>query len=933
MRLQAHHNFTLIILFLLMAGFALRLGFLDWQPLWADEGYSIYFATEPATRIFWLTANDIHPPLYYLLLHSWLWWTPPTPAMARLFSVLLATPVLGLGIALAHTLCDGRKRPQLLFLLLLFGNPLYLYYSQEIRMYGLALSLSMTATLCIWHWVEGINAEKPVRGWLVGYVISAALSLYTLYYLAFLLLAHLLWGSWTLRRQRQPLLRLGVAAGVITLLYLPWVIYTGRILITYVNDKIRSDQDVALGAWPYLTRHLLAFTAGHLPLPAPLSLPAWLALFVVLGLLLWSLWTLRWGSSLGLRPTGQAALWLFFAVPMAIGFLINRFYPFFPTGGERLLLFTLPYLLLLLAGALADLWRRWAIGLVALFVLMTTALAGVAVFYSLPRYQSEDYRPLIRQIVQQGTDSDTVLATFPWQVGFWRAYAPQYGLTSTAGPRLQLVSDRSVTWGAPVAQVLDTALAQGMLWLPSLRSIGSTLPVAMDDYLTGRAVNFAQRWVSATTRLDAWHYPAAIATTPVAITPVAIDWGEVQLVGAGVTTTTLPAANFPLIIALEWQSGADLPAAGVTLRLQKEGHTWASRDYQPLGSLATRQSGKLLHEAVGLIVPAGLPPGDYELVLGLVDGHDELYPPRNSPTPNAQLILLTTVTITAPSAPLPPFRLPIQHPLLQPLTTQAVNGVALLGYSGDQQVMAGTALALTLFWQSQAAGLPERQIYVSLVDENGAAVAGWEGWPVPTYPLTQWAPGALVQTPVAIVIPPTVPSGMYRVIAGLHDPISGAKSAPVALGQFAVQQRNASFSPVAPPTVLATPAQFGTHVQLLGYGLETQADQLYLTLYWQVLQPLWPPHHIFVHLDQVDGGTVAQADAAPQTADGPAPTGSWQPGEYLVTHHVLPLSAASDAPLLLRVGLYRPTTEVRLPLSVAGAPAGDAVTLHFQNNR
>lgn len=923
MRLQAHRPLTLTTLFLLLAGFALRLGFLDWQPLWADEGYSIYFATEPVTRIFWLTANDIHPPLYYLLLHSCLWWMPPSPVMARLFSVMLATPALGLGVALAHTVFGGRQRPQLIFLLLLLANPLYLYYSQEIRMYGLALSLSMAATLCIWRWVEGINANKPARGWLLGYVISATLALYTLYYLAFLLLAHLLWVSWTLRRQRQPLLRFGLAEGVIALLYLPWIIYTGRILITYVNDKIRSDQDVALGIWPYLTRHLLAFTTGHLPVPAPLSL---LALLVVLGLLLWSLWTLRTEPALGRKPTGQAALWLFFAVPLVIGFLVNRFYPFFPTGGERLLLFTLPYLLLLLAGALADLWQPWAIGRGALLVLLATAFTGVGVFYTLPRYQSDDYRPLIRQMVQQGTDNDTILATFPWQVGFWRAYAPQYGLTPAAGPHLQLVSDRSVTWGAPVAQVIDTALAQGTLWLPTLRSIGSTLPAAMDDYLTGRAVNFVQHWGSPTTRLDAWHLPNAIV-----ITPLAIDWGEVQLVGAGVSTTTLPAANFPLMIALEWQSEGALPAVGVTLRLQKDGHTWASRDYQPLGSLATRQRENLFHEEVGFIIPAGLPPGAYELVLGLVDGKEELYRPLNPPLPDARLVPLTTVTITAPATPLPPFRLPIQHPLPQPLAPQVADGVALLGYSGDQQVLAGAALALTLFWQRQGTALAERQIYLSLLDEHGAGVAGWEGWPLPTYPLTQWAPGALVQTPVEVVMPPTVPSGMYRIIAGLRDPISGVKRAPVILGQVAVQQRNASFSPVAPPTALAAPAQFGTHVQLLGYGLEPQADQLYLTLYWQVLQPLWPPHHIFVHLDQVDGGTVTQADAAPQTADGPAPTGSWQPGEYLVTQHRLSLVTAGDASLLLRVGLYLPATEVRLPLSVAGEPAGDAFAIQLPN--
>lgn len=919
-RQYVRRPFPLVAAGLLLLGVVLRLGFWTWQPLWADEGYSVYFATEPVGRLLWLTAHDIHPPLYYLLLHGWLQWWPPTPFILRCFSVLLATPVLLLALLLARTLFPGRQRPQILFLLLLIGNPLYLYYSQEIRMYGLAMTWSLATTLCAWRWLQSINQGKQGAGWLFGYIITATLALYTLYYLAFLLLAHLFWLLWQLRRRVRHCGLFVVADSLVALLYLPWVLYTTRIVIAYVNDKVRSDQDVALGPWTYLLRHLVAFTSGHLPFPTPLLSIQWLASLCVIGLLLWSLWTLRKHPSIATMPAPQAALWLFGGVPFCVGFLINRFYPFFPEGGERLLLFTLPYFLLLVATAIADLWQRWAIGCMALFVLIVPAILGSWLFYTLPRYSNDDYRPLIRQIVQQGTDADTLLATFPWQVGFWRAYAPPVGLTGAAGPKVQLISDRSIQWGPAVATLIDEALAQGMLWIPSLRSIGSTLPAAMDDYATGRAVNFVHQWVGTTT-LDAWHRPAVFA-----VAPVVIDWGMVQLTSVGVTTTTLPSANSPLMIAFEWQTQANLPAAGVTLRLQKDGHTWASRDYKPLGSLALAQSDNRLREQVGFIIPAGLPPGDYQLALGLVDTAGELYPPLRSPALPARLTPLTTVTITAPSQPLPPFRLPIQHPLPQPVSN---TGVVLLGYSGEQVVMAGTQLDLTLFWQSQAA-LPERQLYVSLLAANGVGVAGWEGWPLSNYPLSPWLPGALVQTPAAVVVPPTIVSGRYRLVTGLLDPASGVKTSPLVLGEITVQQRQANFTPPQPPTMLTTPAQFGTHVQLLGYGVEVDNEQMQLALYWQVLQPLWPPHHLFVHLDQADGVTVAQADGAPQTADGPVPTGSWQPGEYLVTQHRLTTGAIAEWNFVLRVGLYLPATEVRLPLSLADTPAGDAFVIEFR---
>ena len=86
------------------------------------------------------------------------------------------------------------------------------------------------------------------------------------------------------------------------------------------------------------------------------------------------------------------------------------------------------------------------------------------------------------------------------------------------------------------------------------------------------------------------------------------------------------------------------------------------------------------------------------------------------------------------------------------------------------------------------------------------------------------------------------------------------------------------------------PVQFGTHAQLIGYDLDMDSTdgKLYLTLHWQVNQTLLPPHHIFVHLDNEFGETVAQDDGPPVTANGRAPTGSWLPSEFVSTLHTVP---------------------------------------------
>ncbi|MEX1018841.1 MAG: hypothetical protein WDZ49_04240, partial [Litorilinea sp.] len=106
----------------------------------------------------------------------------------------------------------------------------------------------------------------------------------------------------------------------------------------------------------------------------------------------------------------------------------------------------------------------------------------------------------------------------------------------------------------------------------------------------------------------------------------------------------------------------------------------------------------------------------------------------------------------------------------------------------------------------------------------------------------------------------------------------------------------------------------------------SQAGDLILTLHWQALQPIVPPHHIFVHLHAADGTRIAQRDGEPATAEGPAPTGSWLPEEFLTTTHKF-TNVMLDTDGYAAVGLYHPADEVRLPVAQADTVIGDAAIL------
>ncbi len=948
---------------LTLAALGLRVLWLEWQPLWWDEGYSVYFATESMSQMVKLTANDIHPPLYYGLLHGWLaLLNRPDPVALRLFSVVVGVLAIPMMAWLAASLFAERPRTVALATFLLTFSPIHIFYSQEIRMYGLALVLGITATALFWKLVT-----RPTLSRIFAYAVIAALGLYTLYYFSFLLLAHALWGLWMVRNERRRLqLTLGTFAAV-GLLYLPWILYVAPKLTRYVGDKVTSDGDAPLNVIRYVARHAVAFTGGHIVADEPaLRWASWagptaLILLAAGALLAW----------VGDRHNGQPkhdgvlrepspypALWTFMLVPLLFGFVLNLRLPFFPEGGERLLLIALPYLILLVAAAIDELWNFYFVGKAAAALLAVSCVAGIVTFYTTPRYVDHDYRPLIGQVVQQGRNGDTYFAVFPWQLGYWRAYVNSEPVAneisdgaetqSPSGPDPLLIADSAVEWGTEVSSALDAALDTGTVWFPAPLSFGSTLPPEIEAYLSEQSINLENRWISPATRLSAWRR----MDEPIA-RPLSADFGDVKLDQAAVLPETAASDNSPLALTMAWQDGsAGLPLADadqdlcVTLRLRDDdGRVWASRDYAPLGSLSRPDSRSktdgLVQENVGLIIPVGLAPGRYEVSIGVsVSGTNTLLYPAYSVAETDPLVSIGEVVVTQPATPQPVERLPIQY-VLSP--SEVHSGFAFLGFAGtdpDHAQLAGTDLELTLFLQNRNQAPPQRHLYLSILDSDDEGVGGWEGWSLPSYPTEIWPEGALVQVPVQLHVPAALADGAYELIVGLMDPNTGDKSPAVSLGDLSVKQRRADFSQPAMQTTMEIPVQFGTHADLIGYdsAIDVNEGKLYLTLHWHVDQTLLPPHHIFVHLDNEFGETIAQDDGPPVTATGRAPTGSWLPSEFVSTLHTVTLSEAmlpdGNLPkdIQLRVGIYNPDGNIRLPASIDGQPSGDATVLPVPAN-
>jgi len=891
---KMHTSRKPVLVSIVVAALSLRLLFLDAQPLWWDEGYSVYFSTEPLGRLIALTSFDIHPPLYYVFLKAWFALVGVSPVRARLLSVLLGVLAVRLMWSVAHRLSP---RPvAVVATVLLATSPLHIYYSQEVRMYALLTLLALAGVNALLEACQ--TGRRRQWAWLV---VLATATMLTQYYGAFVVVAlALTW--WWLRRSAtdtfphapapKAAARWAIALGA---LYAPWAIYAGPRLYEYVVGKVAVEADRPLSAGVFALRHAVAFSVGHLmPQQAPLA--AWALLFVVLALVgTWHGWRrARW-------QTGVLLLWL--AVPAAGTFLVNLVAPFTDPRIERQLIAALPPFLLLVAWGVEAIRRlpltrvtqwhrlsRWggipAAFTVSLLLLVANALS-LAGFYTIPRYPEDDYRPLLAHVAAVQGPQDAWLAVYPWQIGYLRAYLPKRRPAEVTVP-LDWAEDAE----ARRAGVRALYARFRRLWFPAFQVKGRVLEERLAATLRQEGVPVWDEWYG-TTRL----WLTARADVDAESEPLVSFSGGGTLRRVAYRASPVPSGVGVVPVVLTWDGPTDNRRLNVQL-VGPQGTVWGEFD-APLEAPETR---------AGVPVEPGTPPLRYTLRLTLYRAdtgrpYDVLDEAGNPVAPSYSL---GELTVTRPPEPLPPAALPIQRPVALSFGDE----VRLLGASlVTDTVRTGDVLPVTLFWQALRDVQGEYLVILQAIDEVEGEIQGArEAVPVMnTFPTSMWQQGEIVRDPHPLVIDATAPPGRYRLIAGLYDPVAGERlrtrrgADHAVVGTFTVEPRPHLFEP--PPVAQPLEVSFGQIALLTGVTLtwpgpagEVRAGEtVEITLVWQPQTTPEGPVRTFVQLLGPDNVLVANSDHVP----GQMPATAWVPGEYIVDPHAL--TVPQEAP----PGTYR----------------------------
>jgi hypothetical protein len=360
------------------------------QSIWFDEAISLINARQSLPDVISATRADVHPPLYYLLLHVWLI-VRQTDAYARLLSAIIGAATVSLVYLVGVRLLRSRLAGLLAATLLALA-PAHVAISQEARMYPL-LGLLAIASVLVLDWAL---CRDSWRAW-VTYAIVCALLPWTHYYGLFVLVAHGIGNLALGWHKPRQIARAWLALGLAGALFLPWLpSFLAQLNGVHTSFWITAFDVEQLGE----TFRELAFfyTPDHGALSDPLTQGA---SYLYYALVLAGSFILLWRRGVGI------VLPLLLGVPIALAIAVSVW--LVPIYNERYLLFIQPTFILLAVVGLLDLRKWWT--LAAVLLLVTADVVSLRSWFRDDYYARPDLRQAAHEIVADFQPGDVIVHT------------------------------------------------------------------------------------------------------------------------------------------------------------------------------------------------------------------------------------------------------------------------------------------------------------------------------------------------------------------------------------------------------------------------------------------------------------------------------------------------------------------------------------------
>lgn len=227
---------TLVPLALITAtGFVVRVVFVT-RGLWLDEAITWSQATMAfGEMIEDVRFGDVHPPLYHTVMWAAVRALGESEFALRLPSIIAGT--IGLPVLYLVGRDSYSKRVGLVAATLGVVSPLWVWYSQEARMYSFLLLFSLLAV-----WLQIRVLQRPRAIYWIAFTLTVALMLWTQYFALLQVATHygiFLVVAWIRRRRGRPVRGLLVGVGIsllaVVLMLLPLAPLLQDQIIAYQN--------------------------------------------------------------------------------------------------------------------------------------------------------------------------------------------------------------------------------------------------------------------------------------------------------------------------------------------------------------------------------------------------------------------------------------------------------------------------------------------------------------------------------------------------------------------------------------------------------------------------------------------------------------------------------------------------------------------------
>jgi 4-amino-4-deoxy-L-arabinose transferase-like glycosyltransferase len=882
------HAIPYILCFL---AFALRMYRLDYQSIWRDEGVSIHLAASSLSSILADRAGNVHPPLYFILLHLWAKATGLSVLSVRFFSLIFSVVLVSLVYRLTRRTLGIKTA--LLSAGIVTLSPLYIVYAQETRVYSMLPLFYLLLIYKLDRLAQGKESQWPQ--WL-GLALLEVVALH-LHYFSLIAVGYLnlyLLAVWLLRRTISLHYWL-FSQALVALLCLPWA---GMVLKhwmiegpprTYFGDLappsgIMNPAKVISQVWHFSIGGF-DFRGHRLFTTFSLLVAIFLATSLVIALR---------------SQSRQHVLKLLshWSIPILMTLLIWWWRPMI--SPRYIIMFTPPFFILLghilaitsKAGGLA----RLSHNSLAL-ALVVTFLVGLRSAYFDPAYSKDDLRGLGTYLTSSVTPNDIVLV-HPLE------YGVDYYYTGSA-PLLKVDPDQE-----EITNLLQTSLAgkqRAFLAWPfgTLADQQGILPFFLE--MNGRLVDrvlFRGYW------LNIYELYPEISLPE--LQPASANFGDVLLTGIFLQKEV--EANTAICLALRWQlTGFTSKAYKATVTLWDEmGHCLSSTDVliRNRSGLST-QYWELGEEAVNFYVmplPLGTPPGPYQIRVGVYDeatlrSLDVLDEAGN---PAGVAFDLGRVTLTkARDFERDPYGTRSHLSLESLENPQVADGLALEGFAVEEHPSART-LSILMRWHALRSQLPSYHPRLRLRSGDKLLIEVESPLFETRYPTTMWSQGEIVFDQVDIVYS----SGDGQAV--LEMEIQGRT---IPLKEVELRMGAVSFE--IPPMQIPVGVKFGNFAELLGYDIDRievrPEEKVRLTLYWKAISDVPPEtaYTVFTHLLNEEGHLIGQHDGPP--AGGNRPTTGWVKGEVITDVHEMEFRETNyTGKASIEIGLYNPYTMERV---------------------